>query len=155
MKKQTENTTQTPPGEIPEGVNGRVQPPVAAGGSDLEQLQTENEQLKATIRQTEAHRQITGELGKAGARSPDLLFDAVKADLQFDGEGNLQNAAALMQKLRTSFPEQFGYERPVESIDGGAGRGGAATLTKEALATMKPSEIAELDWAEVRRVLSL
>ena len=64
-------------------------PPAIAGGTDttdnaaLAQLQAENEQLKATIRFDAAHRQITGELERAGARSPELLFDSVKGDLQF------------------------------------------------------------------------
>ena len=46
------------------------------------------------------------------------------------------------------------FRRPAASIDAGAGRTSPATLTKEALARMKPSEIAELDWSEVRRVLA-
>ena len=148
MKKQTENTTQTPPpagGEetiVPEGVN-------------LTELQAENEQLKATIRLGEAHRQITGELAKAGARSPELLFDSVKADLQFADDGTLENAAALVQKLRDAHPEQFGTQLPIASIDAGAGMNSAPQLTRDALAKMKPAEIAALDWADVRRVLAV
>ena len=120
----------------------------------LTQLRAENEQLRTTIRLSAAHRQITDELAKAGARSPELLFDSVKADLQFAEDGKVGNAAAIVERLKTNFPEQFGYERPIASIDAGAGTGGGNTLTREALAKMKPAEIAALDWAEVRRVLA-
>ena len=147
MKKQNENTTQNTP---PEGGEEAI----TSEGEALTQLQAENEQLKATIRLTEAHRQITGELTRAGARSPELLFDSVKGNLQFAGDGTLENAAALIEKLKTAFPEQFGFERQTGSIDGGAGGGAQPQLTRDALAKMKPAEIAELDWADVRRVLA-
>ena len=120
----------------------------------LSELQAENEQLKATIRTAEAHRQITGELAKAGARSPDLLWDALKADLQFADDGTLQNAAALIQKLKTAHPEQFGTQMALPSIDAGAGITAAPQLTRDALRTMTASEIADLDWNEVKRVLA-
>lgn len=146
MKKQTQNTAdefgtkqdETPPPE----------------DSTLTELQAENEQLKTTIRLNAAHRQITVELARAGARSPELLFDAVKDGLQFAADGTLQNAAAVIGKLKTSFPEQFGAESAPASIDAGAGAAAVPQLTKEALAKMKPAEIAALDWAEVRRVLA-
>ena len=133
-------------------------PSANAGGTDdaatdIRQLRAENDFLKTTIRQTEAHRQITGELKQAGARSPELLFNAVKAELEFTDDGGVSNALALVTKLRKSFPEQFGSLRPA-SIDAGAGRNVGNALTREALAKMKPAEIAKLDWAEVKRVLA-
>lgn len=124
------------------------------GKDPMDELRAENEQLKASIRLTEAHRQITGELTKAGARSPRLLFDSIKADLQFAEDGTAANAAALIERLKTGFPEQFGYQHASGSIDGGAGVSAAPRLTREALATMKTEEIAALDWADVKRVLS-
>lgn len=122
--------------------------------ADLETLRAENELLKTTIRQTEAHRRLTGELTKAGARSPELLFATVKQEVQFAGDGSVVNAAALVGRLKSSFPEQFGFERPTGSIDGGAGVTVQPRLTKAALAKMKPAEIAALDWADVRKVLA-
>ena len=119
----------------------------------IDALRTENTQLKASIRLSEAHRQITGELEKAGARSPGLLFDSIKVDLQF-ADGKVANAAALIERLKTGFPEQFGFEHANGSIDGGAGVSAAPRLTREALAKMKTEEIAALDWADVRRVLA-
>lgn len=68
-------------------------PPADAGGSDrdISQLRTENEQLKASIRNATAHRHITGELERIGARSPELLFDAVKGELQFSADGAISS----------------------------------------------------------------
>lgn len=145
-EKQTETTTQTTP---PAGGEETITPE----GVTLTELQAENEQLKATLRLNAAHRQITGELAKSGARSPELLWDALKGDLQFAGDGTLQNAAALIQKLKVAHPEQFGTQLPVGSIDAGAGLTAAPKLTRDALAKMTAAEIAELDWNDVKRVL--
>jgi hypothetical protein len=60
---------------------------------------------------------------------------------------------ALLGKLKASFPEQFGTPPPA-SIDAGAGLRPTPQLTREALAKMKPAEIAALDWNDVRRVLA-
>ncbi len=152
MKIKTEQNTETEP----------IAPPLDGGGKEKEtsadlavtQLQAENEQLKATIRLNEAHRQITGELVRAGARSPELLFDSVKGDLQFDDDGKAMNTTALIERLKMGFPEQFEADQPTVSIDGGAGRIAQPQLTKESLARMTATEIAELDWADVRRVLA-
>ena len=143
MKKQTENTTQieTPPGD------GSV------GTETMERLATENAELKTAVRVAAAKEQITASLARAGARSPALLFDAAKGDLQFADDGQLANSAAIVERLTRDFPEQFGTERPA-SIDAGAGRVAAPALTKEALSRMSASEIAKLDWGEVRQVLS-
>jgi hypothetical protein len=119
----------------------------------LTDLHAENEQLKATIRLDAAHRQITGELERAGARSPQLLFGSVKGELQFADDGTLENAAALLSRLKTSFPEQFGADTP-QSIDAGSGQTAAPRLTRDALQRMSAAEISELDWAEVKRVLA-
>ena len=126
---------------------------VTPEGVTLTELQAENEQLKATIRFDAAHRQITGELAQAGARSPELLFDAVKGDLQFADDGTLENAAAVLDTLKASFPEQFGTDRPA-SIDAGSGQTATPRLTRDALHRMSAAEIAELDWNEVKRVLA-
>ncbi len=130
-----------------------VQPPATAGGSDSADLATENANLKAAIRLRDARDSVTGELKNAGARSPELLWDVVAGEVEFDGEGRPANVAALLAGLKAKFPEQFGTHIP-QSIDGGAGQTATPRLTKEALRRMKPAEIAELDWADVRRVLS-
>lgn len=147
MKKQTENTTQTTP---PAGGEETITPE----GVTLTELQAENEQLKTTLRLGAAHRQITGELAQAGARSPELLFNSIKADLQFAADGEVQNVAALIQRLKSGHPEQFGSDSPVGSIDAGAGLTVTPQLSRDALAKMTTAEIAELDWNDVKRVLA-
>ena len=127
-----------------------VQPPATAGGTDLA---TENANLKAAIRLRDAQAAVTNELRNSAARSPELLWDVVAGQVEFDDEGRPANVAAVVAGLTAKFPEQFGTYIP-QSIDGGAGQTATPRLTKEALRRMKPSEIAELDWADVRRVLS-
>ena len=126
----------------------------ADGSIDLARLQAENEQLKATIRLSQAHRQITGELENAGARSPELLFASVRDDLQYANDGTLQNAGALVAKLKADFPEQFRSDTVAGSIDAGKGAAGTAVLSKSSLSRMTADEIAKLDWADVKRALS-
>lgn len=140
-----------------------TQPPATAGGSDLAALQAENANLKAAIRLRDARDAVTDELRKSGARSPVLLWDVVAGDVEFDERGKPTNIAAILAELKASFPEQFGTQTDSgqipgtyipQSIDAGAGQTATPRLTKEALRRMKPAEIAELDWADVRRVLS-
>jgi len=156
MKKQTENTTQNTP---PAGSDENTTPEGVTLTETLAELQAENEQLKATIRLGEAYRQITGELGRAGARSPELLFNSVRDALQFADDGTLLNSAALVKKLRDAHPEQFvteqpGTHQPVGSIDAGAGIATSPQLTRDALSKMTTAEIADLDWNDVKRVLA-
>lgn len=122
----------------------------------LAALRAENNELNAVIRMREARDKITASLKTARARSPELMFDAAKESLQFGDDGALENADAIVADLKRKFPEQFGSERvSAPPIDGGAGTGRQHDiLTKEALAKMKPAEIARLDWDEVRQVLS-
>ena len=118
-------------------------------------LQAENDELKKSLRLRDARDEITAALKKAGARSPELLFSAARESLQFDAEGRVANAAALVERLQKTFPEQFGFDAPAGSIDGGAGKNSDANyLTKEKLSRMTAAEIAKLDWQDVRKVLS-
>ena len=125
----------------------------AAGGDASRDLQAENAALREQIRLSEARQRLTADLAAAGARSPALLFESAKSKLQFADDGEMTNAAAIVEMLRTQYPEQFRSSKAA-SIDGGAGRSVPAPLTREALRKMKPAEIAKLDWAVVRRVLS-
>ena len=149
LTQQTTNDASQDPGTS----TIHVQPPATAGGSPLNDLATENANLKAAIRLRDARDSVTGGLRDAGARSPELLWDVVSNSVEFDDEGRAANVAAVVASLKAKFPEQFGTYIP-KSIDGGAGQTATPRLTKEALRRMKPSEIAELDWADVRRVLS-
>lgn len=121
---------------------------------EAERLRAENESLRAEMYMRSAIYDIETRLAAAGARSPKLLSIHAKPDLQFDEEGKPINTAAIVEHLRSSFPEQFAPEPSGGSIDGGAGRISGPTLTKEALSRMSPAEIQRLDWAEVSGVLS-
>ena len=119
----------------------------------LETLLTENEQLRVTLRQRDARDTLSRALASAGARSPELLFEAAKTSLQFTDEGELANAADLVDALRLKFPEQFGRPTPA-SIDGGAGTSRQTpAITRDSLAQMTPTEISRLDWPSVREAL--
>ena len=118
-------------------------------------LLAENRALKQMVRLRDAREELTSALADRGARSPGLLFAYAVDDLQFDDENKLANASALVRKLEKSFPEQFEERPAVPSINGGAGGSNqAAGITRESLSRMSPSEIAALDWNEVKRVLA-
>jgi len=126
---------------------------VASDPSEIDTLRMENEELKRAIRLRDARDQLTGELRAAGAQTPDLLFSASRDALQFGDDGKVENVEALIADLRLKFPEQFCRPHP-PSIDGGAGTSGNGFgLTKDALAAMKPDEIARLDWGSVKAAL--
>ena len=122
--------------------------------TEIEQLRELNASLQTRLKQLEARGDVTAALRSAGARSPELLFEAVKNSLQFDDNGSVENAEAAVVEMKRKYPDQFGPVA-VPSIDAGAGRTASpAALTKEALSKMKPDEIARLDWAAVREALS-
>jgi hypothetical protein len=130
-------------------------PPTPENSAELDELRRENEELKQAGRLRTARYRMTTELKTAGARSPDLMFDAAISEVQYDDAGEPVNVAALVAELKTKFPEQFGGGTASGSIDAGAGSGSRPSfLTPETLARMKPNEIAKLDWAEVRSVLT-
>jgi len=132
---------------------GQTEEKTESADALLAPLREENEKLRELLKLRDAREQMVGELQKAGARSPGLLFAYAVDSLQFDDDGHVTNAAATAEKLRRAFPEQFGRD-PARPIDAGAGGGHRPHLTKEALSKMKPAEIAKLDWVEVRSVLA-
>ena len=132
------------------GRDDRIEP-----DARIEPLAQENAQLREMLRIRDARDEITDALRAAGARSPGLLFAGVVGDLQFDADGHVANSAALVEKMKRTYPEQFGRDAAATRIDAGAGGASQARyLTKEMLAKMKPAEIGKLDWADVRSVLS-
>lgn len=153
---ETKNNIQTQSTE-PEAVNEPAEIPSEINQPDpeAERLRAENAELKAAIRLRNGKERISDLLSSANARSPDLLFAAIRDDLQFDDDGELLNAGALVAELKKRHPEQFGPARAAGSIDAGVGsRRAADHISPESLARMTPSQIQKLDWAEVRRVLS-
>jgi hypothetical protein len=148
------NNIRTPSTEPPSGNEPTVLPDTNPD-PETEQLRAENIELKNSIRMRDSREMVNELLRAAEANLPDLLFASIKDDLQFSDSGELQNAAALVDRLKRQFPEQFGQRRPAPSIDGGAGTGSPMQLlSAESLARMTPAQIQKLDWAEVRRVLT-
>ena len=136
------------------GDDAAATPIASESNAEVETLRMENENLRSEIRANKARAALTAELTVAGARSPELLIAAAEKDIQFDDENAPVNVAAVIAKLTQHYPEQFGPGKPL-SIDAGAGRSNQNNfLTREALAKMKPQEIARLDWNDVRAVLS-
>lgn len=122
---------------------------------ETETLRQENEGLKQQMRLMDAREKIGGELTAAGAISPGLLFDLISGKIEFDDDGKPVNTAELVTTVKSEFPEQFETHKPAASIDAGSGRSDAkAYLTAEALTKMTAAEIKQLDWAEVKQVLS-
>ncbi|HEV8591188.1 MAG TPA: hypothetical protein VGQ55_03725 [Pyrinomonadaceae bacterium] len=150
MNDQTNNTDENSIGEqrvLP------LDPPLDERAS-ITNLTAENERLKASIRLRDARDALTAELKEAGARSPGLLFEAAKNNLQLSENGDVQNVEAIVAMLKHDFPEQFGRP-PAESIDAGAGVANRTPpLTREALAKMTAAQITKLDWADIKQVLS-
>ncbi|MGD9563566.1 MAG: hypothetical protein AB7F88_01640 [Pyrinomonadaceae bacterium] len=144
------NKTHTPSTEPAAAVPSEINLP----DPDAERLRAENAELKNAMRVSGARERIGELLRVAEAHSPELLFASVVSDLQFSDDGELQNASALVDRLKRQFPEQFGHRPRAHSIDGGAGASAPSLISAEALSHMTPAQIQKLDWAEVRRVLS-
>jgi hypothetical protein len=82
--------------------------------ADLESLRRENQLIKA-------EGEITKLLQAAGAKSPGLLFAVSKEKLDFAADGKLSNSKELVAELQLAYPDQFGAEKPKDTIDGGKG----------------------------------
>ena len=122
--------------------------------SEIQKLAAENAALREEIRMRAAAYEFESRLTAAGARSPGLLAKEASEGFQFGEDGKLVNQEALIQRLRSNYPEQFGRDAPAGSIDAGAGRNAAPPLTREALSRMSPADIQRLDWDEVRSALA-
>lgn len=149
MKTESEKPTEAEAVETAEAESEKPD----TGEAVIAQLREENEKLRTSIRMASAHRQITAELTRIGARSPELLFDAVRQQIEFADSGEAANTAALIDGLKKRFPEQFEAEPRPGMIDAAAGSTAQPPLSREALARMTPTQIAALDWEAVKRTL--
>jgi hypothetical protein len=161
MNNETTQQPSTEPTEVFTSVSS-VDAVPSAFDADLNALRSENAQLRDQLRLRTARDEFTNLLTAENARSPELLFEASSARLEFDDNGGLKNTTELIADLRSRFPEQFAVDSPqsppptppVPTINSGAGRHPREqTLTKEMLARLKPREIANLDWNEVKQIL--
>lgn len=86
---------------------------------DLTKAQQALEEKEAKLRETVAKSALISEATKANALRPDAVYKLVKDDADFDDDGEITNAAALIQQARKDAPELFGRQQ------GGSGNGGA------------------------------
>lgn len=122
--------------------------------SDDERLKLENAELKRTIQMTKAETEATKALEKAGAKSPQLLFNVKKGELQFDDSDKITNLTEIIDDLKSEYPDQFGVEKPSQSIDAGAGTTTPGQpLTKAIIEKMSHKEIMERE-KEINEFLS-
>lgn len=122
--------------------------------SEDERIKAENADLKREIQMNKAEVSVLKELEKAGAKSPKLLFNVKKGELQFDDKGNLTNLADVIDELKADYADQFTVEKPDESIDAGAGTTKTPSgLTKELISKMSPAEINQR-WDEIQKFLN-
>lgn len=124
--------------------------------SDLERLRKENAELVLANRLRDARDEMIAALKAEGNRSPELAFAALKDSLAFDEKtGKLSNAKDLIESFKTTYPDQFGTEKPDTGIDAGAGQGQkGAKLTQAQLEKMTPQEIAQLPWEDVKAAMA-
>lgn len=122
--------------------------------SDDERLKLENTELKRTIQMGKAETEVTKALEKAGAKAPLLLFNVKKGELQFDDSGKITNLTEIVDELKSEYSDQFGVEKPSQSIDAGAGTTTSGQpLTKAIIEKMSHKEIMERE-KEITEFLS-
>ncbi len=123
--------------------------------TEAEKLRADNEELNKKLRMRDARDEIIEQLKKAGARAPELLFKTIVGDLEFDEKtGKVTNTSDLIEDLKSSFADQFGEEKPTDTIDAGKGQKGTeGALTAEKLKNMTPQDIMKLDQEAVNKVL--
>ena len=68
--------------------------------TEMNDLRTENDQLKTEIRLLNAREHILSALTGENARSPQLLFEACRDRLEFDDDGKLKSTADLISDLK-------------------------------------------------------
>jgi hypothetical protein len=114
---------------------------------------TRIKELETAQRMRDAKVTVTEALTKAGARSTELIWLALQGDLKFDDKGNLTNMESLVKDFTTNHPEQFGIEKPTETVNGGAGGPSSTSITLDQISRMSPKEI-NSSWDQVKNVLN-
>lgn len=90
--------------------------------SKEERLQVELDEAKRENAMIKAESEVVEALKTAGAKAPKLLFEAKRGALEFK-DGKLTNLAEIVADLKLTYADQFGTEKPADSIDAGAGTG--------------------------------
>ena len=123
--------------------------------SEDEKKDDEIKTLRASIQERDNRDLVLSEGKKLGVNNPDLLYKAVKGDLEFDDKGNVTNLTAILESAKTDFPQLFtaAAPAPAGSADARSGNSDQATLTKEQVENMTTTEI-NARWDEVSKFLS-
>ena len=80
--------------------------------------------------------------------------DIQDLNLQAAVTGEIAEMRSELARLSQRVDQRLDSSAALPPIDGGAGsRQASSTLTKEALARMKPADISRLNWADVKEVL--
>ncbi|HBR57610.1 MAG TPA: hypothetical protein DEA22_09090, partial [Blastocatellia bacterium] len=118
MKNNTENETKHADAVLEEKTPAAESDLTAgkSGQTSIDDLRRENNELRAKIALEAARETVIAESKKAAAISPQLIFESVKADLKFNGEGVAENAADAVERFKKRFPEQFAGKTPTGSI---------------------------------------
>lgn len=119
-----------------------------------ERKDAEISDMRTQLRMRDAKDDVIAALEKAGTKATGLMWNAIKGDLEFDDKGKLTNLDSLVKDLQADYPDQFGTQKPGESIDAAGKTKGGETLTKEKLALMTPAEVMALPWDEVSKVMA-
>lgn len=87
----------------------------------IRELEAENARLQGVTKATTIERAVRSEATKAGAIEPDAIADLLRGsnEAEFDKDGNVTNAKALVDAAKARYPRMFGAR--VGSADGGAG----------------------------------
>lgn len=94
-----------------------------AAKTERDALKTERETLQRDLRLSRAENAVFAAATKAGALHPDLIFRAVRDDLQFGDDGKPKDIETIVAKYKTDYPALFGA-RQSSGADGGRGGGG-------------------------------
>jgi hypothetical protein len=100
-------------------LNAKDQSELERTKTALTQAQKDLEEKNAKLREKAARSALIDEATKANALRPDAVYKLVKDDAEYDDDGEITNAAALIQEARKTAPELFGTKQ------GGQGNGGA------------------------------
>lgn len=109
-----------------------------AAKTERDALKTERETLQRDLRLSRAENAVFAAATKAGALHPDLIFKAVRDDLQFGDDGKPKDIETIVAKYKTDYPALFGA-RQSSGADGGRGGGGGADDAQDMNAIIRRS----------------
>lgn len=111
--------------------------------SDDERKDKELADAQAALLERDTRDEVIAAAEKAGVKNPRLFYNAYKSELERDNAGKVTNLKDVLEAAKTEAAELFtSVEKPQGGADAGTGNNKPATLTKEAIDKMTPTEIA-------------